>query len=99
MCDVAMQAEFTAENRLLLRNASETAQYTNAGGRSGIYPISYFTNTSARSPFVAANGKWLDGPQAALYGSSAPGNLSVVLLALDVPQYDIETQVIYSFAI
>lgn len=90
-----VQAEFTAENKLLLRNASETAQFTNLGsGRSGIYPVSYFTNTSVGSPFVSASsGKWLDGPQATLYGSSGPGNQSLVLLTLSSPQYDIATEV------
>jgi hypothetical protein len=80
-------------DELVLRNTSETAQFTTPGGRSGMYPISYFSNTSVGSVFIAADGNWLSAPQAALYGVSAPGTQSVVLLTLRDPKYDAATEV------
>ena len=55
--------------------------------------MAYFVNTANNSMFVAADGKWLDTPQAALYGSTAQGNQTVVLLSLSNPLYNNETQV------
>ena len=52
-----------------------------------------FTNATAGTPFVAANGQWLDQPQGALYGATQEGNLTVVLLQLSNPTYDAAAQV------
>lgn len=50
--------------------------------------MAYFVNTGNGSAFVAADGKWLDTPQAALYGSTEQGNQTVVLLSLTNPMFD-----------
>lgn len=78
-------ATFNTGSTLTIANVSQTAQFTSTSGRSGIYPMGYFVNGSA---FFAADGKWLDTPQAALYGSTAQGNQTVVLLSLTTPAYD-----------
>lgn len=57
------QATFTAENSVVLTGVSESAQFTTTGGRSGIYPTSFFTNTAAGSQFVSSSGQWLAEPQ------------------------------------
>lgn len=50
----------------MLKNVAQTAQFSATGGRSGIYPISYFTSTSAGSQFLSASGQWLDNPQVSM---------------------------------
>ena len=47
----------------MLTGVSESAQFTTTGGRSGIYPTSFFTNTAAGSQFVSSSGQWLAKPQ------------------------------------
>lgn len=73
----------------MLTGVSQTTAFTAKKGESGIYPTSYFTSVAPGSKFVSAAGKWLDAPEAALYGASSPGNnQSVVLLTLGSPSYD-----------
>lgn len=85
----ADSANFTQEGTLVLTGVSQTTAFTAKKGESGIYPTSYFTSVAPGSKFVSSAGKWLDAPQAALYGASAPGNnQSVVLLTLGSPSYD-----------
>lgn len=77
-----------------MAGVAQTAAFTAKHGQSGVYPTSYFTNAAPGSKFVAADGKWLDMPQAALYGSSQQGNnQSVVLLSLGAPTYDAQARV------
>ena len=94
-----MQASFTPEGTLVLTNPSQSTAFTAKKGMSGIYPTSYFTNVSPGSKFVSADGKWLDMPQAALWGASAQGsNQSVVLLSLGSPTYNADAKVCTSAA-
>ena len=66
------QAAFTAENSLVLTGVSESAQFTTTGGRSGIYPTSFFTNTASGSQFVSSSGQWLAEPQVPISSSPWP---------------------------
>lgn len=89
-----MQASFTPEGNLVLTNPAQTTAFTAKKGQSGIYPTSYFTSVAPGSKFLSADGKWLDMPQAALYGASAQGNnQSVVLLTLGSPTYNADAKV------
>jgi hypothetical protein len=51
-----------------------------------VIPTANFTNGTAGAPYVASNGQWLNGPDAALYGSYN-GSQYAVVLALGSPQY------------
>lgn len=86
-------ASFTPEGTLVLSNPAQSTAFTAKHGQSGIYPTSYFTDVSPGSKFVSADGKWLDMPQAALWGASAQGgNQSVVLLALGSPTFNADAK-------
>ena len=56
----------------MLTGVSESAQFTTTGGRSGIYPTSFFTNTASGSQFVSSSGQWLAKPQVTTLSSLWP---------------------------
>ena len=58
-----LQANFTGDNSLVLSTVAETAQFTAAHGRSGVYPIAFFTSTASGSQFLSTDGQWLENPQ------------------------------------
>jgi len=91
----ANAANLTDDNSLVLSNVAETAQFTAAHGRSGVYPIAFFTSTASGSQFLSTDGQWLDNPQAVLFGAnSTTGNQTAVLLTLGDPVYDASAQTV-----
>ena len=73
-----MQATFTADSSLVLNGVSESAQFTTTAGRSGIYPISFFTNTASGSQFVNSSGQWLAEPQVIMSAVSTLINMDTL---------------------
>ncbi len=63
-----------------------------AGARAGVISTPAFTNSTAGAEYVAADGEWLNSPDAALFTDGGSSN-QAVLLQLSAPSYNAETKV------
>ncbi|CAK0782904.1 hypothetical protein CVIRNUC_006099 [Coccomyxa viridis] len=84
----ADQAVFTDAAHLTLQNASSSVQYYGKGARAGVILSSIFFTSSAGTPYVAANGAWLDAPTATLFGFDSNGTERAVILNIASPVAD-----------
>ena len=50
-------------------------------------------NGTLGGPYVNLQGDWLGAPDAVLYGMSAAGQYKAILVSLNVPNYDADTNV------
>ncbi|EIE22626.1 hypothetical protein COCSUDRAFT_66316 [Coccomyxa subellipsoidea C-169] len=83
----ADSASFTSPTTLQLEGATSSVQFYGSGARAGVILTPKFLNSSAGATYVAADGSWLDAPDAALHGTFN-GSHRAVLLSLSSPQYD-----------
>jgi hypothetical protein len=70
------------------------AYQSTAGAKAGVLLMPIFANSSAGAPYVAADGQWLNNPDAALIGDVNNSDANeAVLLSLSNPMYDVANQV------
>lgn len=50
-------------------------------------------NGTLGGPYVNLQGEWLGAPDAVLYGMSAAGQYKAILVSLNAPNYDADTNV------
>lgn len=83
----ADKATFPTTTTLELTGVTKTVQFYGSGASAGLILTPTFTNNSAGAQYVAADGQWLNSPDAALYTASDNGN-QAVLLQLSAPNYN-----------
>lgn len=90
----ADMALFTADNTLVLTNASSTAQFYGKGADAGVIITPDFANSTAGAKYVSSSGQWLNNPTATLYGFDQNGTDHSILVTLSSPMTDVDSKMV-----
>jgi hypothetical protein len=78
-----------------MESVSRTVASLGAGGRTDAYALADFASAGPGARFAAADGRWMDKPDALLSGF-ANGSRANALLVLSQPYYDAQARVSHS---